>query len=114
MAQVYQTRGSLLLRFPAKPYLEGMLGRCSLLVGLTSQITDPAPVAFDLKQGRHRRVRCICFVGPFLHQCALHPRQATISSALDGPANARMRARASSRNCGLMRESSSVNSRPAD
>ena len=33
----------------------------------TAQITDPAPVAFDLKQRRHRRVRCICFVSHRIH-----------------------------------------------
>jgi hypothetical protein len=28
------------------------------------QITDPAPMAANMKQGRHRGVRCICFVSP--------------------------------------------------
>jgi hypothetical protein len=35
----------------------------SYAIGLTSQITDPAPATIDLKLKRHRRVLCICFVG---------------------------------------------------
>ncbi len=31
--------------------------------GLTSQITDPAPPTLNMQLKRHRRVRCICFVG---------------------------------------------------